>query len=226
MKTNPSMLDMNPPGSIQGAKRPIILSFLVDWANLVTLMGLASGMLSLYFAFDGKFQAAILALLWAVLFDWFDGPIARRMRGRTEGQKLFGMKMDSLVDVISSATVPGILLVAYADFSLWFYPGALAIMMAGVLRLAYFDVYGVDKDGTIAGISMDFTPLAVAGVFLLEGPLSHDAFAGLFYGVVLLMAFLHVAPFRMHKLSGIWVPIVTAYVLILTTAHSLILWAD
>ena len=106
------MLDMNPPGSIQGAKRPIILSFLVDWANLVTLMGLASGMLSLYFAFDGKFQAAILALLWAVLFDWFDGPIARRMRGRTEGQKLFGMKMDSLVDVISSATVPGILLVA------------------------------------------------------------------------------------------------------------------
>ena len=102
MKTNPSIIDMNPPGSIQGAKRPSILSFLVDWANLITLMGLARGMLSLYFALNSQFQAAILALLWAVLFDWFDGPIARRMRERTEGQKLFGMKMDSLVD----ASVP------------------------------------------------------------------------------------------------------------------------
>ena len=226
MKTNPSILGMNEPKGVKGSKRPTILSFVVDWANLVTLLGLASGMLSLYFALDGQFQAAILALLWAVLFDWFDGPIARRMRGRTEEQKLFGMKMDSLVDAISSATVPGVLLIAYADFSPWFYPGVLAIVMAGVLRLAHFDVYGVDKDGTIAGISMDFTPLAIAGLFLLEGLVSHDTFAGLFYGTVLLMAFLHVAPFRMQKLSGVWVPIVTGYVLVLTTAHSMILWAD
>jgi CDP-diacylglycerol--serine O-phosphatidyltransferase len=207
-------------------KRPTILSFAADWANLVTLMGLASGILCLYFALHGQFQAAALALLWAVLFDWYDGPIARRMRERTEEQKLIGARMDSLVDVISSATVPGVLLLAYADFSPWFYPGVLAIVMAGVLRLAYFDVFGVDKDGTIAGLSMDFTPLVVTGVFLLETPLSHNAFAGLFYGVLIAMACLHVAPFRMHKMSGVWVPIVTAYVLVLTIAHSLILWAD
>ena len=207
-------------------KRPTILSFAADWANLVTLIGLASGILCLYFALRGQFQAAVLALLWAVLFDWYDGPIARRMLGRTEEQKLFGARMDSLVDVISSATVPGILLLAYADFSPWFYPGLLAIVTAGVLRLAYFDVFGVDEDRTIAGLSMDFTPLVVAGVFFLEPLLSHNAFAGLFYGVLIAMACLHVAPFRMHKLSGVWVPIVTAYVLALTAAHSLILWAS
>jgi thiol:disulfide interchange protein len=73
---------------------------------------------------------------------------------------------------------------------------------------------------------MDFTPLVVTGVFLLETPLSHNAFSGLFYGVLIAMACLHIAPFRMHKMSGLWVPIVTAYVLVLTIAHSLILWAD
>ena len=214
------------PGVAGQPKRPIILSFVADWANLVSLIGLACGILCLYFALHGQFQAAILALLWAVLFDWYDGPIARRMRGRTEEQKLFGARMDSLVDVISSATVPGVLLLAYADFSPWFYPGILAIVTAGVLRLAYFDVFGVDKDGTIAGVSMDFTPLVVTGVFLLETLMSHNAFAGLFYAVLVAMAFLHVAPFRMHRMSGIWVPIVTVYVLVLTAAHSLILWAD
>jgi len=83
----------------------------------------------------------------------------------------------------------------------------------------------VDKDGTIAGLSIDFTPLVVAGMFLLEGPLSHDAFAALLYAVIVTLAFLHVAPFRMHKLAGFWVSIVTAYVLVLTATHSWILWA-
>ena len=186
-------------------------------------MGLASGILVIYFALQGQFRVAILALLWAVLFDWFDGPVARRMTGRTKEQHLFGANMDSLVDVISSAVAPGVLLLAYGEFSPWFYPGFLAIAVAGVLRLAYFDVYGVDSDGTIAGLSIDFTPLVVAGVFFMETPLSHNAFAALFYGVILVMACLHVAPFRMPKMTGIWVSIVTIYVVALTAAHSLIL---
>lgn len=225
LKTNPPVAGLTRPWIAGETKKPTILSFIADWANLVTLMGLTSGVLSIYFALQGQFQAAIIALLWAVLFDWFDGPVARRMSGRTEEQKLFGVQMDSLVDVISFAVGPGILLLAYGEFSPWFYPGVLAIVIAGVLRLAYFDVFGVDKDGTIAGLSLDFTPIVVTGVFLLEGPLSHDAFATLLYAVIVTLAFLHVAPFRMHKLAGFWVSIVTVYVLVLTTAHSLILWA-
>ena len=226
LRTPSNISEMSRPDVLQkSTNRPTILSFALDWANLITLMGLASGILVIYFALRGQFQAAILALLWAVWFDWMDGPVARRMTGRTEHQKLFGAKMDSLVDVISSAVAPGLLLLAYGEFSPWFYPGVLAIAMAGVLRLAYFDVYGVEEDGTIAGLSIDFTPLAVAGVFLLETSLSQSAFAGVFYGLILAMACLHVAPFRMHKMAGIWISIVTAYVLALTIAHSLILWA-
>ena len=225
LKTNPHMLGLTRPWVAEKTKRPTILSFAVDWANLVTLMGLTSGILSIYFALQGQFQAAVIALLWAILFDWFDGPIARRTLGRTEDHKLFGAKMDSLVDVISSATGPGILLLAYAEYSPWFYPGLMAIVIAGVFRLAYFDVFGVGEDGTIAGLSIDFTPLVVSGVFLLEGPLSHNAFAALLYAVIIALAFLHVAPFRMHKMAGFWVSIVTAYVVVLTTAHSFILWA-
>jgi len=98
--------------------------------------------------------------------------------------------------------------------------------MAGVVRLAYFDVFGVDDDGTIAGLSLDITALVVALVFLLEGVLSHNPFAALLYITIVVLSFLHVAPFRMHKMVGRWYHVVTAYVLILTAVYSYILWAD
>ena len=203
---------------------PIILSFVIDRANLVSLLGLASGVLAIYFALIQNFPAAIIALLWAVLMDWFDGLVARRMPGRSEAHKLVGAHMDSLVDLVTSAIGPAILLLSVGNLSLWFYPGALAIIMAGVLRLAYFDAFGVDEKGTYAGITIDNSPLVVSGVFLLQGFLNHTVFAAVLYSTIVVLAFLHVAPFRTGKVGMVWYYVVTAYVVILTAIYSFILW--
>ncbi len=48
---------------------PIILSFVADWPNIVTLLGLCSGVLAIFFALEQNYPAAIIAMLWAVLFD-------------------------------------------------------------------------------------------------------------------------------------------------------------
>ena len=208
------------------SNRPTILSFVRDIPNIITLLGLGCGILGIYFALLGNFPAAVIAMLWAVLLDWYDGPAARRISGRSEAHKSVGAKMDSLVDIVSLAICPAIILLSYGDFSAWFFPGALAIVMAGVVRLAYFDVFGVDDDGTIAGLSLDITALVVALVFLLEGVLSHNFFTALLYIIIVVLSFLHVAPFRMHKMVGRWYHVVTAYVLILTAVYSYILWAD
>ena len=208
------------------SNRPTILSFVRDIPNIITLLGLGCGILGIYFALLDSFPAAIIAMLWAVLLDWYDGPAARRVPGRSEAHKSVGAKMDSLVDIVSLAICPAIILLSYGDFSAWFLPGALAIVMAGVVRLAYFDVFGVDDNGTIAGLSLDITALVVAFVFLLEGVLSHNSFAALLYITIVVLSFLHVAPFRMHKMVGRWYHVVTAYVLILTAVYSYILWAD
>jgi CDP-diacylglycerol--serine O-phosphatidyltransferase len=208
------------------SNRPTILSFVRDIPNIITLLGLGCGILGIYFALLGNFPAAVIAMLWAVLLDWYDGPAARRISGRSEAHKSVGAKMDSLVDIVSLAICPAIILLSYGNFSAWFFPGALVIVMAGVVRLAYFDVFGVDDDGTIAGLSLDITALVVALVFLLEGVLSHNFFTALLYIIIVVLSFLHVAPFRMHKMVGLWYHVVTAYVLILTAVYSYILWAD
>lgn len=202
---------------------PVILSFVFDKPNIVTLLGLSSGLLSIYFALIQNFPAAIIALLWAVLMDWFDGLVARRMPERSESHKLFGAHMDSLVDLVTSATGPAILLLSVGEFSPWFYPGALAIVVAGVLRLAYFDVFGLDENGAHAGLTIDNTPLVVSAVFLLHTFINSNVFASVLYATILVMAFLHVAPFRMGKLGGKWYYAVTGYVVILTAVYAFIL---
>ena len=221
---NPAGLGIIPTLIHGKDERPTILSFLADAANIVTLIGLSSGILGIYFALVGNFPASVIAMLWAILFDWYDGPVARRTKGRSHTRNLVGAKMDSLVDIVSLAICPAMILLSYGDFNGWFYPGALAIVMAGVIRLAYFDVFGVHEDGTIAGLSLDITPLVVSLVFLLEGPLNHTIFVALFYAIVMFMSVLHVAPFRMHKMVGRWFYAVTAYVLIMTVVYSLIMW--
>ena len=208
------------------SNKPTILSVVTDIPNIITLLGLSSGILGIYLALLGNFPAAIIAMLWAVLFDWYDGPVARRIPGRSDVQKSIGAKMDSLVDIVSLAICPAIILLSYGQFSAWFFPGALMIVVAGVVRLAYFDVFGVDDDGTIAGLSLDITALVVALVFLLERVLGHNSFAALLYTTIAVLSFLHVAPFRMHKMVGRWYYVITAYVLILTAVYSYLLWTD
>ena len=205
---------------------PDILSFVVDRANIVTLLGLSSGLLAIYFALNQNFPAAIIAMLWAVLMDWYDGLVARRMPDRTESQKLYGAHMDSLVDLVTSAMGPAILLLSIGEFNPWFFPGALAIVLAGVLRLAYFDVFGLDENGAHAGLTIDNSPLVISAVFLLYNFIDSDIFAAILYAVVLVLAYLHVAPFRMGKLGGRWYYAVTGYVVILTAVYAFVLWVE
>jgi phosphatidylserine synthase len=86
-----------------------MLWFARDLPNLVSLAGLISAAIAIYFAILGVFPAAVIGLVWAVVFDWFDGRIARKMKVRTDEQRHFGAQLDSLIDVVSFGIAPGIL---------------------------------------------------------------------------------------------------------------------
>lgn len=64
--------------------QPTILSFAKDIPNLFSLAGLACTILAIYFSILGIYSAAMIGMIWAVAFDWADGLIARRMKGRTK----------------------------------------------------------------------------------------------------------------------------------------------
>ena len=190
-----------------------------DLANAVTLGGLFCALLGIYFAIQGVFSAAIIALLWAIFFDWFDGPIARRTKGRSDELRALGGQLDSLVDIISSGVAPAILLLSIGEFSPWFIPGAFALVAAGVLRLSYFNVFGLEDESTYLGLPIDHNVIVVALVFLLEGQIDRPTFAVVLYIAIVMLAVLDVMPFRMPKVGGRWYYVFAIFVVSLTAVY-------
>ena len=195
---------------------PTILSFTKDLANLCSLAGLFSAVLAIYFAILGNFPAAMIGLIWAVLFDWSDGKIARRMKSRTDNQRMFGGQLDSLIDIVSFGICPAIVLLSYGNFSPWFIPGAFIIVTAGVLRLSYFNVYGLVGESSYQGLAIDNNGIFLALLFVFHDLVSTFVFTTLLYLVILALAILNVAPIRTPKLGVGWYYGITAYTLALT----------
>jgi CDP-diacylglycerol--serine O-phosphatidyltransferase len=191
--------------------QPTILSFTKDLANLCSLAGLFSAVLAIYFAIVGNFPASMIGLLLAVFFDWSDGKIAKRIKSRTDNQRMFGGQLDSLIDIVSFGVCPAIV----GDFNPWFIPGAFIIVAAGVLRLSYFNVYGLVGESSYQGLAIDNNGIILALLFVFHDLVSTSVFTTLLYLVILALAVLNVAPIRTPKLGMGWYYGVSAYTLAL-----------
>ncbi|HED17857.1 MAG TPA: CDP-alcohol phosphatidyltransferase, partial [Gammaproteobacteria bacterium] len=120
-----------------------ILSYAKDLPNICSLSGLACTLLAIYYSISGLYAAAMIGMIWAVAFDWADGLIARRMKGRTGNDRIFGGQLDVLIDIVSYGVTPAILLLSYGNFELTYLPGAFLMLAASALRLSYFTTFGL-----------------------------------------------------------------------------------
>jgi len=201
-----------------------MLTFASDPPNICSLVGLLCAVLAIYYAILGNFPVAIIGMIWAVFFDWGDGIIARRMKGRTDEYRAFGGQLDSLIDIVSFGICPAVLLLSYGNFSPWFLPGAFVIVAISAIRLSYFNVFGLIDDSTFRGLSLDNNVIVLAFVFLFDGIFSQTTFSVMIYTVCMCMAALNVAPIRTPKLTGRWFYVLTVYALGLTSIYGWILW--
>ena len=204
----------------KSANAPVsILSFARDLPNICSLAGLLCTVLAIYYAILGLFPAAMIGLIWAVFFDWSDGIIARRLKGRNEKQREFGGQLDSLIDVVSFSICPAIILLSYGHFSLWFLPGAFIIVATGVLRLSYFNVFGLIGKSTYMGLALDNNVIILVFAFLLNGILSHTVFSVFLYVLLMLLATLNVASIKTPKFAGRWYYALILYTLVITAIY-------
>ena len=209
----------------QPQEQPTMLSFVRDLPNLCSLAGLLCALLGIYYAILDNFPAAIIGVLWAVLFDWADGIVARQMKGRTDHHRALGGQLDSLIDIVSFGVCPAVLLLSYGEFSPWFLPGAFVILAVSAIRLSYFNVFGLIDDSTYMGLALDNNVIILAFVFLFEGIFSRTIFSVMLYAICICLAALNVAPIRTPKFTGRWFYILTVYTFVLTVIYSWILWS-
>lgn len=73
--------------------------------NLLTLLNLTCGVLSILFSIEGYSEWAGFAILTAALFDFLDGLAARLLKAVSE----IGKQLDSLADMVSFGVAPAVI---------------------------------------------------------------------------------------------------------------------
>ncbi len=179
-----------------------ILSYAKDIPNICSLSGLACSLLAIYFSISGLYAASMIGMIWAVAFDWADGLVARRIKGRTGNDRIFGGQLDGLIDIVSYGVTPAILLLSYGGFEPVYLPGAFLILAASALRLSYFGTFGLSGGNRYTGLALDNNNIILVFLFLSEGLFSHGVFSIILYASALGLAALNVSQIKTPKLSG------------------------
>ena len=106
--------------------------------NMLTLIGVCIGLSSIRFALDGRFELAIIAIIFAALIDGLDGRIARLIKGTSK----VGKELDSLTDMISFGVAPAFIMYFWNLNSLGRFGWLLCLIyvICVALRLARFNI--------------------------------------------------------------------------------------
>ena len=135
--------------------------------NMLTLFALCAGLTSIRFAMDQRWEHAVLAILFAAVFDALDGRIARLL----DSSSKFGAELDSLSDFVSFGVAPSIVLFMWTMQDVKGIGWALTLLFSAgmALRLARFNTK-LDNADLPAWHSRFFTGVpapAAAGLVLL-----------------------------------------------------------
>jgi len=203
----------------QNSSDPSIIHFVKDLPNIISLTGLLCALIGMYFTITGYFKLAIIGVLWAVLFDWADGIVARKMKNRTANHRAFGPQLDSLIDIVSFGIFPAIFLLSYGGYSPWFLPGAFLIVAVSAIRLSYFNVFGMIDKTTYKGLALDNNVLILSFLFLFEGFFERTTFAIILYIILVIMLGFNLASIRTYKFAGKWFYVLIVYTIVMTAVY-------
>ena len=113
--------------------------------NSITILSLCCGLTSIKFTINEDWKIAIYLIIFASVFDFFDGWFARKLKGGSN----FGAELDSLSDFISFGVAPSLLIYFWSLSELKSLGWSIALFFSAcaALRLARFtaDIYLTNK---------------------------------------------------------------------------------
>ncbi|WP_343209367.1 CDP-alcohol phosphatidyltransferase family protein [Anaerolentibacter hominis] len=177
-----------------------------NYSVILTYVSLASAILGMTQAVQGKFLFAVICLAVSGLCDMFDGKIARAMKNRSDDAKAFGVQIDSLCDMVCFGAFPALLCYQMGVRGFFGMTVLILYCTTSVIRLAYFNVLEmknelVDESGhkfyrglPITSIAV-ILPLFYAARMLMPAGVYH---IGLYF-LMLIVGILFVLNFRFPK---------------------------
>ena len=188
--------------------------------NIFTLVGVCIGLTSIKFAFDGRFEMAVIAIIVAGIIDGLDGRIARLIGGASK----VGKELDSLTDVISFGVAPGFIMYFWALNEIGNFGWMLVLIysVCCALRLARFNLTVIDENESWKINFFEGVPSpAAAGLVLLplilnlSGLVQLENYSVISSIAILATSVLMVSKFPTYSLKRIVIPRNTTIFLLL-----------
>ena len=163
------------------------ISNLIKFSDIFTLANVIFGLTAIFFAISGNYPYMAISLLLAVIADYADGKLARKLKQ----QNLFGKELDSLADTISFGVAPTIF-----GFSLIQTPIAIIsfsiFLFCGILRLARYNIMDIKEGYT--GMPITLNGIIIPLIYLAKVPFDYYPY------IYILLGILMISSLRIRKL--------------------------
>lgn len=154
---------------------------------------------------QGGFFAALICLMISGVCDMFDGAVAKLCK-RNEAEKLFGVEIDALCDLVAFGALPAQMVIFLGGNSVLSVVAAVAILLSSVIRLGFFNVQEIMRDRNERRevyLGLPVTLVAICFPFLLLCNLLLKVPATVWAPLsMLLLAVLEISPFHLKKPYG------------------------
>ncbi|URZ05597.1 CDP-alcohol phosphatidyltransferase family protein [Clostridium felsineum] len=173
---------------------------------IITYLGIISAMFGVYLAGKHSIRYAMLCLVVAGVCDLFDGKVARACK-RTEEEKLFGIQLDSLADVVCFSALP-ISIFYGMGLNKWYHIIIYTLLtIAAITRLGFFNIKVMDtnRDKPVdyySGLPVTSAAMVFPLFWLLSFCLNKNLFLLVYTIIIALVAFLFVANIKIKKPKG------------------------
>ena len=193
-----------------------------NYTVIATYLATLLGVCGIFFAAEGQSLAAVFCLLLSGLLDTVDGKIARTKKDRTENEKRFGIQIDSLNDLVCFGTLPAVLgyslcRKAMGAVPVWFKATLCFFVLAGLIRLAYFNVLEEERQESEGGterkyyLGMPITSSTLMTPLLyLLCRLFPAATVAVFAAGLLVTGLLYITPLRFRHPNGVGICVMAA----------------
>ncbi|MBI2134723.1 CDP-diacylglycerol--serine O-phosphatidyltransferase [Candidatus Woesearchaeota archaeon] len=163
------------------------ITSLVKFSDVFTLLNAVFGLMAIFFVIKNSFNTAAVFLILAVIADFADGAVARKLNQ----QNVFGKELDSLADTISFGVAPAIF-----GFSLIQTPLAIAafgiFLFCGILRLARYNIMQIKE--SFEGMPITLNGIIIPALFFFNVP------ADFYPYIYIALAILMVSNIRFRKI--------------------------
>lgn len=135
---------------------------------ILTYLSLVFASLGIAFSLQGGERSvfgALLCLMFSGLCDMFDGAVAQKCK-RNEEEKMFGVQIDSLCDLIAFGVLPACIALNLAGGNAFSRVAATLIMLSSVIRLGYFNVQEIARDKSMKRKTYTGVPVTLISIFL------------------------------------------------------------